>query len=65
MLQVLEQDDFAREKTVSRKAVSQRPSIQGDWNSSRSYLRNSVIRHPVYSPIDILNLATLLVLMVH
>ena len=35
MLQVLEQDDFARENKVeSKKAVFQRPSIHEDWTNS-------------------------------
>jgi len=52
-------------KTALRKAASLRLSIHGDLNSSKSYLKNSVIRHLTYCPIDILNSAILLPLMAH
>ncbi len=50
MLQVLDQDDFARENIApegaSRKAASSRRSIVADWNNSNPYLDTFVSRHP-------------------
>ncbi len=69
MLQVLEQDDLAREniarKTALRKAAFPRPSTQGALSSSNSYLINSAKKHPAYCPIDSLNSAILLLSMAH
>ena len=69
MLQVIEQDDFARVNIAPeegiKKAASRKPSTQGDLNNCKSYLKNLAARHPLYCPIGTLNLVTLLPLMAH
>jgi len=68
MLQVVEQDDFARENIAPEEGIKK--SSFGEainsrgLNSSKSYLKNSAARHPACCPMCILNLAILLLLMV-
>jgi len=70
MLQVLEQDDFARENIAPENGIKKRQfllrlSMNVGLNSSNSYLKNSAVRHLTYCPIGALNLETLLPLMAH
>ena len=67
MLQVIEQNDFARENIAPEEGIkksrfSEAINTRG-LNSSKSYLKNSAERYPAYCPIDTLILAILSPLM--